>query len=188
MLHKYTGRLILLPGSTGDYDHLKFFYRQLVPESDRLSTCIMDNDIDNFAVSVHAMKSTLSSIGAMKLSDLATKLEAAAKNKDMLYCMEHFPGFKERLSSLYSALSAILPEDPPEPEKEQGELDLLRGCILTAITAADDYDNDVGIKALSGALASNYDTETNALLEKALNAFREYDCDGALEALERIII
>ena len=171
------------------YDNLKLFHSQLIPEYERLSACIRDNDIDSFSISVHAMKSTLSTIGAMKLSGEAAKLETAAKNSDLVYCTEQFPEFKERLLSLHKALSAVFPEkdDKPAPQKEPGESGYLQEQIKVALAAADDFDNEAGMGSIEKLLVFDYGGDINALLEKALGAFREYDCVGALETLEKIV-
>ena len=67
-------------------------------------------DLENLLVTVHAMKSSLATIGATTLPDVATRLEAALRNKDIDYFLGHFPTFKQNLISLYERLSTAFPD------------------------------------------------------------------------------
>jgi len=169
-------------------DNLLLFYKKIIPECEHLSACIQDADIRDFSISIHAMKSVLSTVGAMKLSEYAYKMEMASKNKDFIYCIERFPDFNDRLLSLHKALSSIFPEqDGPAAEKEPGEPALLHENIQKALAAANDFDNDAGIEALGELLVYDFGQENNAIFEKASAAFRGYDCDAAREVLEAIV-
>ena len=85
-------------------DNLQMFRKDIISEHDRLTVNIKDKNIDRFSISIHAVKSMLSTIGAMKLSEEAFQLETASKNKDMTYCTERFPEFSEKLLSLHKAI------------------------------------------------------------------------------------
>ena len=168
------------------HDNLLFFHKKILPECERLSVCIRDVDVTGFSISIHAMKSVLSTIGAVALSEVALKMEVASKNKDFLYCVEQFPDFRDRLLSLHESLSVILPEEADDLtalEKEPGAPEYLRDFLQKARAAADDFDNSAGMEAVNSLLVFDYGPDINASLEKALIAFREYDIDAATEAL-----
>ena len=167
-------------------DNLRMFRDRLLPEYNRLSGYLEGKDICNFSISVHAMKSILATIGAMKLSEIALKLETASKNKDLAYCEEQFPGFAGRLLSMHKALSEIFKEEISASVKEHGDNAYLMEHIQKALMAADDYDNDAGIEAIEQLLIYDFGSKGNTLLEEALSAFREYDFDKARGALEKI--
>ena len=167
-------------------ENLLLFHKSIVPECERLTTYIADVDIGGFSISIHAMKSVLSTIGAMRLSTDALKMETASKDREIIYCVENFPYFKEELISLHNALSAILPEDTPKSEKEVGDPDYLNDCIQKALTAADDFDYDIGLEAVNSLLEYDFGHKTNALLESALTAFMKYDFDKAAEDLKKV--
>ena len=90
------------------YDALKLFHKNFISECNKVSSYLDNNDLKNFSISIHAMKSELSTIGAMKLSQMAFKLETASKNAEIDYCMKEFPRFKKELLSLDEQLSAAL--------------------------------------------------------------------------------
>ena len=81
------------------------------------------------------MKSSLSTVGAMELSETAMKLETASKNGDINYCLEKFPRFRERLFSLHERLSVILPSAEAVCEKKQGDSVYLHENIQKALEA-----------------------------------------------------
>lgn len=170
------------------YDNILLFHKKIIPECEHLSACIKDADIRAFSISIHAMKSILSTIGAMKLSEAALKMETASKSRDFIYCVVHFPDFRERLLSLHKTLAAVFPDEDAQPAtgKRPGEAAFLQENIKKALEAADDFDNDAGVDAINEALVYDFGQDNNALLEKALAAFRGYDCDAAREALEQI--
>ena len=168
-------------------DNLILFSKKLVQECEHMSVFLDNLDISGFSISIHAMKSTLATIGAMKLSEAAFKMETASKSKDLILCIERFPHFRDRLLSLHEVLSAILPvKGGKAAEKEPGDPGFLREQIQRALKAADDYDSDEGLEAVDSLLVYDYGAESNALLEHASAAFREYDCDKAREALAQI--
>ena len=167
-------------------DNLRLFHSRLLPESDRLSACLNSKDIVNFSISVHAMKSALATIGAMWLSATALELETASKNKDIVYCMEQFPGFNEKLLSLHEQLSPLSSDDGSATEKEPGDLDYLRQQVQIALAASDDFDNETGMEAIRSLLPWDFGKQSNALLESALEAFQAYDYNGAKDVLIKL--
>ena len=164
-------------------DNLQLFHKKLLTECKRLSAYIRDEDIGSFSIAVHAMKSALSTIGAMKLSDAAYKLETASKNKDLAYCVERFPGFREALMSLHGKLLLVFPDETVASVKQPGEPAFLQENIRKALAAADEYDNDTGMKAVNQLLAYDFGAQNNVLLENASTAFEKYDFDGAKDTL-----
>jgi hypothetical protein len=133
------------------------------------------------------MKSERSTIGAMKLSETALKLETAARDKDMEYCAAWFPVFREKLLSLHQQLSAIFPEKKTEGEKEGGDTAFLYNNINKAIEAASDFDMDSGFKAINDLLAYDFGGKNNGLLESAAEAFMGYDYEAAKYFLSKLL-
>ena len=86
---------------------LNIFYKKLMSECNRMTAFLDAKDINNFTVSIHAMKSMLAIIGALALSDAALELETASKNHEIDYCTQQFPQLKEKFLSLHKQLSVI---------------------------------------------------------------------------------
>jgi len=99
-------------------DNLKLFHEKLPQDSEKLSKLMDEQNYTNFSIAVHAIKSTLASIGAAEMSDTAFRLEMASKNKEADYCVTHFPNFLDQLRFLYERLSVVFPPDKSSAEKK----------------------------------------------------------------------
>ena len=165
---------------------LEAFTKDMLSNCIAMSDSLAYGDTQSFAISVHAMKSALSTIGAMNLSETAAKLEAAARNKDIEYCMTRFPAFMEKLLSLYERLSAVFPEKKTGSLPKKGDAAFLYDNINKALLAADDFDGDSGFKAVNDLLTYDFGGENNALLESAAEAFRDFDYGAARELLSKV--
>jgi HPt (histidine-containing phosphotransfer) domain-containing protein len=162
------------------------FYEKLSSECVKLSAFINDNDMSGFAISVHAMKSMLASIGASGLSDSAFELEVAAKENELTFCTENFPQLHEKLLYLNEQLSVIFPEKEDNSVKKPGDPAFLSENVQKALTAADDFDNDTSMEVVQVLLSYDFGEETNALLESAMKALKDFDFDKAIESLQAI--
>ena len=89
------------------YSTLEMFYKKILSECNKMTSFLDARDIKNFMISVHTMKSSLATIGAMRLSETASELETSSKNQDFDSCVRQFPEFKEKLLALHTKLSVI---------------------------------------------------------------------------------
>jgi CheY-like chemotaxis protein len=167
-------------------NNLERFYKKLAAECSQMNACLSDNDLKKFSIFVHSMKSMLSTIGAMDLSDEAFMLETASKNADMITCQTRYPGFEEKLLTMQKALEKLFPADTAVLSKEPGSHGFLADNLKKALTAADDCDSDAGLSVTKAMLVFDFGEHNNALLENVNAAFSVYDFDKATEQL-RII-
>jgi CheY-like chemotaxis protein/HPt (histidine-containing phosphotransfer) domain-containing protein len=168
------------------YENVALFCRNLLMECEKMSAFLNTDDISNFSISIHAMKSMLATIGTISLSESARKLETAAKKKEYAYCAEYFSRLNEKLLSLHNQLSAILPNEKDKSVKQPGDTASLRTHIEKALAAADDFDNDAGIEAISSLLVYDFGDETNVLLNNIHAAFKNFDFDNAEKGLKAV--
>jgi len=89
---------------------LGIFQKKIAPECVNMTAFLEAGDIKNFTISVHAMKTLLATVGAMKLSSAAYELEMASKDEDIDDCTQRFFRFKKALLSLDKKLSAVFSE------------------------------------------------------------------------------
>jgi CheY-like chemotaxis protein/HPt (histidine-containing phosphotransfer) domain-containing protein len=173
-------------------NNLKLFNDRIEADNKKMTVLLNDGDINNFSITVHAIKSALASIGAERLSGIALDLETASKNSDVAYCNQQFPAFSQRLVFLYEELSHVLPggEDEQEQKKSfSSETDaaaFLKEYVQKALKAVDDFDTDAGIAALDNLLVCNYDEEINTSLENAVRALKHYQYKEAKDILTKI--
>lgn len=69
------------------------FYESMPEELQKINNFKIQNDMPNYAILVHAMKSNARSFGFMKLGDIAYNHEMASKAGDVNYVNEHFDEF-----------------------------------------------------------------------------------------------
>jgi CheY-like chemotaxis protein len=168
------------------WETLELFNKKVVTECNAMSASINNGDIRSFSILIHAMKSILSTIGAMDLSEAASRLEMASKDDDLEYCTERFPALRERLIDLNKQLSVIFTREETAVKKEAGDMEYLQEQIKKALTAAEDFDEETGFKAVNDLLAYDYGEQNNSLLENAAAAFREYNHNAAAELLKTV--
>jgi CheY-like chemotaxis protein len=168
---------------------LHLFNKKLPLECLKMSEFLNAKDAQGFAIIIHAMKSALSTIGAMRFSETALYLETAAKNGDIDHCAERYRDLEKNLAILHEQLSEVLPDDnEPACEKAKGDEALLSESIEKAIAAADDFDSDLSTEILNGLVKYDFGEKRNALLESALTALADFNCGEAAESLKEIKI
>ncbi|MCL2689500.1 MAG: Hpt domain-containing protein, partial [Chitinispirillia bacterium] len=160
-------------------DNLEFFYKKLNSQLDSMSSSLKDGDLALFSITVHAMKSSLSTIGAMELSNLAADLEAAAKSKKEEYCAEKYPSFKKRLTALDKQLEEVFQIGKTVLEKEAGDRVYLIEAIKKAAAAAEDFDSDLGLEILNPLRNFDFGEKDNETIEKAADAFSDFEFEAA---------
>ena len=93
---------------------LKMFSDELDDRGDVIKKYYAEGDIDNYRICVHALKSSANLIGAMKIGELAQKLENACNAKDMEYIDEHHGIFMEELikyGEIFQGLFDVVDDD-----------------------------------------------------------------------------
>ena len=161
------------------HDTLEVFYKSLLTECERLETFLQTNELQKFAISVHGIKSSLATIGAMSLSEIAFELEKASKNDDASFCEERLPGFLVNLRTLHEQLSVVFAKIKDETPKETGNAEFFAEKTDAAIKAAEDFEDVTGLEAITELLAFDYGERINTLLENARDALKEFDYDSA---------
>jgi len=71
---------------------------------DKLKTAYGNKSYEEYRLHAHSLKSTSHTIGAMEVFDLATKIDAAVKAKDLSYVDVNHEEFEEKYGSLLQRL------------------------------------------------------------------------------------
>jgi CheY-like chemotaxis protein len=169
---------------------LAFFCKKLPSEREKLAKFVQDTDLKMFGITVHAMKSSLATVGESELSQKAAKLETAAKSDDADYCKSAFPEFAEALAALQERLSADFPLEGSESDeseaKPKGEPAFLTEKLSKAAEAAEDFESELGSAILAELLAFDFGDEVNGKLKDAKSAFDDFNCTDAAERLGEV--
>ncbi|MDR1837954.1 MAG: Hpt domain-containing protein, partial [Treponema sp.] len=177
----------LFPGMKEMYrSTLLMFYKKLLSECNKMTSFLESKDLENFMISVHSMKSSLATIGAMRLSETAFDLENASRREDSDFCALQFPEFNKKLLSLHKKLSVIFTGRRTLPEKEPGNTGYLRESARKAIAAAENFDSDTGIEIIKNLLSYDFGEEKNILLENAVTALENFEYEGVVEILKKL--
>jgi len=168
-------------------DTVELFNKKLLSQCDTMTEKLNARDANGFAILIHAMKSQLATIGAMNFSDLALRMETAAKGGDIQLCDQHYPSFKEKMLILHNDLSVIFPDlTKKEVSKKKGDMASLKINIDKALEAAGDFDKDAGLNAVSDLLNYDFGEQTNADLESVVSAFKDFNFDSVTEVLNKL--
>ena len=163
-------------------DMLRLLNDGIPTQSRRLAELAGRGDWIGLSIEVHALKSSLASVGASALSNLARDLEAASGAGDAEFCQEHLPAFRHRFEALGRQLAeALTGTDEPGPAAD-GSPD--GGDLERLVQALAVYDFEVIQGSLKKLLSGDQPpkvAETLAEVKKLLRSF-EYDLAAALLA------
>lgn len=158
---------------------------RLLPERVSQMDSTLIRDLASFAIQVHGLKSALRNMGAMALGTQADDLEQAAKSDQQAYCEQHYPDFRQSLSQLIDALQQVLP-DEPTTDKQVADPAVLEGLLTTAKAAAQSFDRDGALAALSDTRSFTYGEQVDTLLQATWTALESFDCLGAVSHIETL--
>ena len=127
----------------GQRDVYEKSLKLIVPEIEKSNTNLIAflsaDDMENFRIEVHGIKTALANIGAMELSEKAFELEAASGKNDTAFCVSSLPLFLEGLiklkMNLMQALACI--RHDPETDDAPAELFLICDRLSTALVETD---------------------------------------------------
>ncbi|MCL2015791.1 MAG: ATP-binding protein [Defluviitaleaceae bacterium] len=190
---------------------LELFHRKMLSECNLMETYLHNGDLQDFSISIHAMKGVLATIGAMELSDAAMELEKMAKLNDFEYCESHYPSLKEHLFALYDKLKTVINIDnqldknrhkqgdssdtaQSEQTEQTGQsqqtnkLEQPEEVLDKIKTAVANFDSDAAIAELNEITSFDFGEEQNALIQEILQALIDFDFDKAEEILQQITL
>ncbi len=101
---------------------LKIFYDSLEDKIAEIDGYYNHDDLENYTIKVHAMKSSAKLVGALELSEEARELEKAGKEGDVDYISQHHSLFAGKLRSFHGNLKSLFEganEEEPADEVEE---------------------------------------------------------------------
>nr|MCR5054853.1 response regulator [Lachnospiraceae bacterium] len=167
---------IHLPGMDMLEESVKQFYELIDVHGDKLQKFYeaLPEEMDNYRIQVHGMKSSAATIGIVPLAGMAKILEFAAKdsNEDIIQSthdvfMNEWKSYKEKLSGVFG----IVPEsdadrsDFPMAEKEKtfAMLEMLKNDM-------EDFDVDTGDELVAKLKEYRYPDDISDIMKKIYGA------------------
>ncbi|MBO4904402.1 MAG: response regulator [Lachnospiraceae bacterium] len=131
-------------GSVDSYlSLLGMFYRSVDDNTGELNRLYSENDIKNYIIKVHGLKSLLRIIGATGLGEEAQALEDAGKNDDQNYIRANHDRFIDAFRRLCDDLSYLFTEEEDDgADRPEADTELINRAYDQIRKAADDMDCD----------------------------------------------
>lgn len=155
---------------------------------------ILENNIAAFRTEIHAIKSISATIGAIKISSMAEKLEAAAQNHNKEYIENSIEEFLTCFREVLEVIRPILPPGITEqiPEREMADSRLIGDHayleeVLRTIKAAAEYVDIASIEAdLLKLWEFTWSEEIRKELEIMCKKVTIFDYDAIYECAVRL--
>lgn len=184
-------------GNPDDYiDIIKVYYNNGISRKDEILRCCEEKDWKNYTILVHALKSTSLTIGAVRLSNMAKRLEAAGKEKQEDIILESNDEMLKEYERILEAIKnspAVFPKSASPASTVSGEnlrelsdeafvacLDKLSECMET-------YEIKSVEKYLESLKDCSYNGESlNMILAVAAEKANGFDFMGASEEIRML--
>ena len=161
---------------------LMVFHRTAGAKADEIEGDYHSQNMGNYAVKVHALKSSARIIGAGTLSDLAQSLEDAAKNKDTEYVMKN----TDKLLKMYRDLDdRLLFLDSTFGERPEISEEALQEAWQTIGEIAEVMDYGMMEDMLSSLRRYDLTKEDMEKVDRIEMMMTELDWDGILNDLKK---
>ncbi|MCM1157356.1 MAG: PocR ligand-binding domain-containing protein [Bacteroidales bacterium] len=170
---------------------LKDYYNMIDKKSEKIKRCEAEEDIGNYIVEVHALKSSSKQIGALSLSKKAENLEAAGNRHDIEMIHNHTDEMLEEYRNLQTSLAPYfiggrgLEEDKQDFEKAVN-VDEIRVLLDGMREVIDELDFDAAEEKLDELSAYKFGDEITGFIGKLREALVDMDIDGCLELIGSI--
>ncbi|MCR4590742.1 MAG: response regulator [Lachnospiraceae bacterium] len=162
---------------------LNIFYKSIDDKAEEIERFYNENDIKNYTIKVHALKSSARLIGAVLLSKEAERLEFAGKNEDVDFVREKTPEFLEEFRYFKTILHDVFTEENTG-DKAEAAPEVIKEILEEIRTAAENMDID-GLDTAFEKLSDYEIPEGDKELFKALeSSYTVFDYDGILTKLK----
>ena len=140
----------------GDPDTFIFtikVYREEIENNIALmERAIEQEDVRDFTIRIHALKSASRSVGASQLADAALKLEMSGKNDDLDFIRRNAPRTLARYREYLDILKDFVDEKQDEDSDKKApplSVDEFEQNLVTIRTAVNDFDIDVALESIN---------------------------------------
>lgn len=159
---------------------------------------LAEEDLKNFAIEAHSVKSVAATIGADAFSGIAKECELKAKAGDKEYVKEHGSYFVRRYVEFLSSIESLLQEERSleneekqmEEKPETGEEHLsgteIKNVIHEAIAALDDYEADIAAGKIKLLLSQKNKVDIVDKLYKTQELIDDFEYEQAVMVLKEV--
>lgn len=147
------------------------------------------NQLLDFKIEVHALKSASASIGAIEVSELARLLEDAVNINNDAYVRENtqefLDEFNDLLKNIEISIKDLIGED--NENKELGDISLFYEILPKLSDALDNIDMSNCESLLEQLIKLRWNEKESQDITKIKDAIDSYEFDDAIEIIENIL-
>ena len=169
-------------------DILETYAKDAAKKIELLKTALAENDLHNFTVHVHALKSASRSIGASYAGSLAEKLEKAGAEGKRAFIDENAGTCFETVTELIENIKVFLASRTDNAQgnaadKEAGSQELLDEACQAIKQEAENF-NILAVQSKIEELKQfSWQPEQQALIDRLWQSAESYDYDGIIAAI-----
>ncbi len=169
---------------------IKVYYKEIDKNLEAIKNAMMHDDVRDFTIRIHALKSASRSIGATALADDAMDLEEHGKKQDVSYILDKAPAVVDRYREYKDILKDFKDENE---ENEVPEEDLLpelstedfRNQLRSIRTAVDDFEVELATEAVNSVLRHQIkDRQEKELMNSLMNNLDELDYEECVALID----
>lgn len=174
---------------TGDKEKyisaLKRYFNGFEDNSKKVCELYEKSDMDNYSITVHALKSNSKMVGAMALAELFEKLEIASREGDITYVRENH---KKMLDAYRDFVELIRPigEADVEPPADEIGAERAKEIVSELLEALDDFDDEKSKDLAGKLLGYPFRLAQKELLGKAIKLIDDFMYDDAAGIIKEI--
>ena len=163
---------------------LKVFYESIPDKAEELTRFFNGDDIKNYTIKIHALKSSARIIGAAEFGEKAQQLEDAGKAENVEYIQSNHPAFMEEYEQFKTLLAPVFPKEAEPGDQPEAKDSLIQSALEELKQAAEDMDCD-GLERIFKELSDYRIPDGYAeLFEQLKKTADQFDYDGILSLLQ----
>jgi len=144
--------------------------------------CKSEDDISQFIINVHSMKSALANIGETNLSEAAAKLEQAGRDRNIKRILSDIPVFLEMLFAVIQKLESQSKAN--ENKSADGDTVLLKEKLNAIKIECSNYNKKAAKNLLAELRQKNWPVKTEELLGNLAELLLHSEFDEAAKVIE----
>ena len=160
---------------------MQTYYKDLQKALQRIDQEKNTNDIKNFVIDVHGVKSSSAGIGALELSTMAKELELAGKEQRLDFIESHYENFVYKAKEVVENIKEFFGEESTGIEEQKttdAQLHTLdQEWIKAMVDACDNMDSQSIAELIETLKDKTYNEVDSKTIQQIIEYASQYDYD-----------
>ena len=184
------GKAMTLCGNSEDIliSVIEVYVKSYPQIKERIDKTYAEEDLKNYAIEVHGVKSSSRSVGNDVLGEIAYRLEIESKDGNISYVKENHDEFYNKYEQFVNELKEIIDKIKPEEEIEKIEIskEEILSMIDECLSLYDEFETTKAEEALKKLQCADCDKEIMSAINDALDSAELFDFDEVTKILKGI--